>query len=152
MILVTGIPMAFGKPILDARHVLLCSFIINIFVMLILSDDKKSVPHSNIEQYKIKSLKTHISSNKNLILTVAAASLSAIFVPMIMDILGVFGHYLYKVEFSLFSVLWLHLTLAYYVRYTSVLNVRQALKNKKMIALFIGIAVFAFAISLIAPF
>lgn len=152
MILVTGIPMAFGKPILDARHVLLCSFIINIFVMLILSDDKKNVPHSNIEQYKIKSLKAHISSNKSLILTVVGASLSAIVIPMIMDIIGVFGHYLYKVEFSLFSVLWLHLTLAYYVRYTSVSNVRYALKNKKMIALFIGVAVFAFAISIIAPF
>ncbi len=152
MILTVGLPMTFGKPILDARHVLLFSFVFDVFVLLILADDRTVVPHINIEQYKITTLKKHVSNNAWLLLSASVASLLAIIIPMIMEALSIFGHYLYRVEYLFFAVLWLHVTLTYYIRYGSIFNIKPAVKNKKMLALFISVAIFALASIFIKPY
>ncbi len=151
-ILLCGIPMIFGSPILDARHVLACSFIMDIVVLFMFASDKTFCNTSNLEQYKIKPLKSHLKSNKLLMISVAAASAFAILLPMLMDILGVFGQYLYRTEYLFCVMLWLHLAFAYYIRYTSILNLRSALKNKLIICLFCGTVIFVAAISIFTRF
>lgn len=152
-VLTVALPMAYGKPILDARHVLLCSFIIDVAVMLMLALDKKARGGANDDKhiYRIKPLKQHISSDKMLMLSALIASVVAIFLPLIIESTGLFGTYLYQVEYLLCTVLWLHITLIYYTRYDSVKNIRSVIKNKWFLGIVGGCVVFVLIVSVITP-
>lgn len=150
-ILTVALPMAVGKPILDARHVLLCSFIIDIFVLLILAFDNASTSRS-VKQFKIRSLKEILRTNRTLNLCTVIASVGALLLPLLMNMLGIFGAYLYRVEYLFCAVLWLHLILIYCVRYGTVFNVRNAIKNKLFVALLVFAVVFVALTKIIPAF
>ena len=152
-ILTVALPMAYGKPILDARHVLLCSFIIDVVVMLMLSLDKKACGGAEDDKriYRIKPLKKHISADRMILISAIAASIAAIFLPLLVELTGVFGAYLYQVEYLLCTVLWLHITLIYYTRYNSIKNIRAVFKNRWLLGITGGCAVFILVVSLIDP-
>ncbi len=150
-ILTVGIPMAVGAPILDARHVLFCSFIVDIFVLLMLANDKTPLPHNSISKYKIVSLKQQLTDAKRLVLCTAIASFACILLPMLMDTVGIFGNYLYKSEYLFSSMLYMHLILAYYIRFGSVFAAKAFLKNKIFISLVVGVILFLSISMIIAP-
>ncbi len=150
-ILTVGLPIVFGKPILDARHVLLCSFVMDMIVLLILANSKRSYTENSIKELKVRYLKKCVLSNKYLMISVLSASIFAILLPMLMHPLGVFGQYLYKVEYMLCAVIWLHLGLAYYIIFGSILNIKYATQNKFFVFLCIGVLLFVISITFISP-
>ncbi len=152
-IILVALPMAYGKPILDARHVLLCSFIMDIAVMLMLALDNKAVgkQKSDCEAYRIKPLKAHIKDNKTLFVAALVAGFAAIFLPLIIDMADIFGAYLYQIEYLMCTLLWLHLIVMFYTRYGSVKKIRQVVKNKWMVGIIIGSYIFVLIISTINP-
>ena len=149
-ILIVALPMAVGKPILDARHVLLCSYIIDIFVLIMLASDKTAVPN-NRKRYGIRSLKEQIFNSRTIMLACLISSLSAILLPMAFDFIGVFGQYLYKIEYLFCAMMWLHFTLAYYIRYGTIFNVKAAIKNKLLLGLILGIIAFVVLVTFVTP-
>ena len=54
--------------------------------------------------------------------------------------IGFMGPYLYRVEYLFFAMLWLNVTVIYYVRYGSIIKIKHAIRNKLFVALVIGIA------------
>ncbi len=151
-ILMCGIPMILGSPILDARHILFCGFIMDITVLLMLANIRRILAANNLDRYKIKPLKMHLGANKPLMISVLCSTVVAIFLPMLMDLTAVFGHYLYRTEYLFCSMIWLHLLLAYYICYGSIFNIRSMIKNKILIGLFLGAAMFVILMSLLSPF
>ena len=151
-ILTVAIPMAFGNPILDARHVLFFSFLIDIAILLTMAFDKSPIKRLKVKLFRISSLSKKITENKGLLISAIIGGISAIVLPMIADLIGVFGPYLYRVEYLFFAVLWLHLALAYYIRYSSVLSVAKIRKNKIFVITLVSVVVFAVLSILIAPF
>ncbi len=137
--ILVGLPMLVGKPILDARHILLCSFIIDVFVLLMLADDRSSAPRGDMDRYRLKTLSEHIAKNKVLFLNVIFTSLFAVFLPMLMDFVNIFGSYLYRVEYMLCTLLMLQFLVIYYIRYSRIKKASLMLKNK----IFLGIAMCA---------
>ncbi len=150
-IIIVGLPMAVGKPILDARHVLFCSFIIDIFVLLMLANDKSGVPKGRTDRHRLKGLREHIVSNKVLMLSVLSVSVFAVVFPILIDMTNIFGVYLYKVEYMFCTLLWLQLLLAYYIRYGSITNVYRLPQNKIFTGLLIGVILFAVCMLVISP-
>ncbi len=151
-VILVGIPMFIGKPILDVRHVLLCSYIFDIFILLMLSNDRTSVPKNKISKHSLLSLREHITKNKVIMYAVIAASLLALVLPLLMDITNVFGAYLYKIEYMFCTLLGLQLLIAYYVRYGSITRISHLLKNKLFIGLIAATVIFVILMFAIMPF
>ncbi len=151
-ILTAGLPTVFGKQVLDARHILLCGFLFDLFVLLMFANDTKTIPHSNINQYKIKDLKSHISMYGNMLMCVLISAVFAIVLPEIMGAVGIFGHYLYKTEYLFCAVLWLHLIFTYYIRYGSIVNIRKIINNKLLLGLVASVVLFVILLFAISPF
>ncbi len=151
-IILVGLPMLIGKPILDARHVLLCSYIMDIFVLLMLSDDRSGIPKGNQNKLKLSSMREHILHNKVLMTAVLVASLFAVILPVLMDTVNVFGAYLYRIEYMFCALLGLQLSVAYYVRYGSIAKISQLLRNKLLLGLAAAVLLFALCLFTIKPF
>ena len=146
------LPMVFGKTILDGRHVLICSFVIDIFVLLMFALDKKAPTNKIKKIRKISSVKQQIIENKSLVIPSALGAVVAIILPIIIDTLGLIGPYLYKTEYLFFAMLWLHVAMLFFVRYENIFNIGQAIKNKFFIGITVGVVAFVALIMLITPF
>ena len=148
-IIIVAVPMALGAPALDARHVVLCSFLIDILVLLMLATDKTPVPPVKWHKYKLVSLKQHILGEKKLLLCSLVSGIVAILLPVLMNAVGIFGQLLYDVEYYFCATLWLHLVLAYYIRFQSVLKIKYVLVNKYFLGLTLGSIAFTVLVSMI---
>ncbi|MBE6535183.1 MAG: cation-transporting P-type ATPase [Ruminococcaceae bacterium] len=148
-IILVALPMAFGTPALDARHVVLCSFLIDILVLLMLASDKTQAPSAKRHKYGMMTLKMHILSENRLLICALASGIVAITLPVLMNAVGVFGQLLYDVEYYFCATVWLHLVLAYYIRFQSVLRIKHVLKNKYFLGLTLGTIAFISLISIV---
>ena len=141
-ILLVALPMALGVSVLDARHILLCSFLLDLLVLLLFAFDKTPVPQGVIKYSRIRSPKLVLLANKRLALCAVGAGFGALVIPMAVNAIGIFGPYIYRVEYMFFAMIWIHIVLAYYIRYGSVSKIKFALKNKKLFALVASALVF----------
>ena len=92
-------------------------------------------------------LRQHIYTDKNILIATAFASVVAILLPIWIDAIGIFGSYLYQTEYLFCSVLWMHLAIAYFVRYVSIKNIGKVLTNKWFLGIISGCIVFLGLIS-----
>ena len=151
-LMLVAIPMAYGRPILDSRHVLVCSFLLDLFVLLTMAVDKRAAGTSvDKQEYRISTLKKHIRSNYDLMISALVSSILAIVLPIVIGNIGVFGMYLYQVEYMLSAMIWLHLTAAYYSRYGSVKNIKAFVKNKGFLGILLGSVAFVWISSTFSP-
>ena len=150
-IIIVAVPMALGNPALDARHVVLCSFLIDILVLLMLASDKTQVPTAKRHKYNLTSLKQYIINENKLLLCAIISGIVAILLPLLMNAVGIFGQLLYDVEYYFCATIWLHLVLAYYIRFQSILRIKYVLKNKYLLGLVLGAITFTVLISVINP-
>lgn len=150
-ILLVGIPMVLGRIILDARHVLLCGFILDIAALLTLALDNGKVDESMRGKYRIKPLKAQLRADKQLLLGASLASLLALLLPLLMEAVGVFGTYLYRVEYLTCVILWLHLLVLYFISFGSVKNASRLLASRRLPAVILGTVAFVAATFIIAP-
>ena len=137
-LLIVGIPMIFGRSILDARHVLVCSFLVDPVVLIMFALSTR--PSRRTEVKKISTLRSHVRSDASLTIVSAVSAIIAVCLPMLVDMIGFMGPYLYRVEYLFFAMLWLNVTVIYYVRYGSIIKIKHAIRNKLFVALVIGIA------------
>ena len=150
-IIVVAVPMAFGNSALDARHVVLCSFIIDILVLLMLASDKAQASSIKRNKYSLISLKHHILIENRLLLCALISGVVAILLPILMNAVGIFGQLLFDVEYYFCVIIWLHLVLAYYIRFQSVIRIKYILINKYFLGLTLGAVAFLILVSVINP-
>ena len=124
---------------------------LDIAILLTFAFEKTPIRKNKIKHFRINTLRGKITENRGLLISVSVGSVSAIVLPMIADIMGIFGPYLYRVEYLFFATLWLHLMLAYYIRYSTVLSLAQIVKNKIFMTTLISAAVFVLLCIIIAP-
>lgn len=151
-IIMIALPMIYGKPILDARHVLVCSFIIDFAVLLMLSFDKKAAGTGIEQGHRITSLKNHLLSNDCLMIAAIISSTLTIFLPILFSSVGIFEMYVFQVEYLLSAIIWLHLTVAFYTRYNTIKNIALPLKNKWFFSIMLGCIAFVALTSTIPSF
>ena len=148
-VLTVSVPALLGKPLLDARHLLLCSFILDMFVLLMLAGDRTVLLNAKRKQFAIASLGKHIKNESRLMITSLVATAVVILIPVLSEYVFGIGNFTYSMEFNFLSILWLHLLLCYYVRYGSVKKIKGILKNQMMLAIFAGVILVAVVILLI---
>ena len=148
-IILVALPMALGNPALDARHVVLCSFLIDILILLMLASDRTQVAPINRNRFGMTTLKQHILRENRLLLCALVSGIVAIILPVLMNAVGIFGQLLYDVEYYFCATLWLHLVLAYYIRFQSAVRIKYVLQNKYFLGLTLGAIAFTVLISMV---
>ncbi len=144
-----ALPMLFGDTVLDARHIAVCGFIIDMLVLLMFAFDKK--PCLNRAYDTAFTLRSYIKNNMPLWISTLVAGIFAIVVPIVVDYIGFMGPYLYETEYLFCALLWMHPTILYFIRFGNIRNIEKAIKDKAYIALCAGIIVFVALMHLIAP-
>ena len=146
-------PMLFGKWILDARHLLLCSCVFDIFAFFSFLENQKASKRRTAQKYfSQKRIREAAFADYGMIAATIAATASFFFLPMIFDIIGVFGKYLYPVEFSFVALIFLHWTMLFVMRYEANGRCfRSLLGDLSLILEAIVIVIFLFAVFLWQP-
>jgi hypothetical protein len=149
-ICMVAIPMLFGKTVLDARHIVLCGFIIDLLVLLMFAVDRRP-SGTRSTAYSCYSIKSYATQNKHLWISTVVAGIFAIAIPKVVDYLGFMGQYLYETEFLFCALLWMHPVILYFVKYGGIQNIAKAITDKLYLLLCGGILVFVALLHIIEP-
>lgn len=115
------LPMLFGQWVLDAKHVLLGSCVLDVFAFFSCLENQETSNRSAIPQYfSEKRSSKSIFFDFGMFVATVTALFSVFFLPMLFDVIGIAGKYLYPVEFSFVAMIVLHWAVLFTVRYEAV--------------------------------
>ena len=128
-----GIPMLLGDAILDARHIMLCAFVLDIFAFFSFMKRKGVYMDRRAKNYcDISSKKEYFIGDNAMLISSVVASATAIVLPRIVDLLA--GGYDYKTEVLFTSLLLMHLISYAAVYYgNNVGDIKNIYKNKLLL-------------------
>ena len=131
--IMVGVPMFFGDAILDARHIMLCSFVLDLFVFFAFMTRERVRSRRREKNYcDVNSLKEYFIGDEPMIISSVCAAVVAIVLPRIADFIG--GDYDYKLECLFTSLLLLQIVflgIAYYGN--NFAEIKNIYKNKLLI-------------------
>lgn len=104
------IPMLFGSDALDARHILFCGMIIDLFVLFRSATIKRSGGRGRRYENMMRDFASPIYSNAGFIISFSAGSLFAALLPEVMAFLPFAPSYLCKTEYLFITMILLHFT------------------------------------------
>lgn len=144
------LPMLLGDAILDARHIILCSFVLDmlVFTSFMIRTGRKR-RRLEKDYCGVTKLKEYLLGDKASVISSIAASLTAIALPIIADI--VLGGYDYKTEGAFVSLVIVHLASFIMVYYGN--DMRELLhfyRNKMLLiemAFIIALLILCFTIT-----
>jgi hypothetical protein len=147
-----AVPMLLGSIALDARHILFCSFIIDLasFALFSISNDTYS-EQKGLKDWWDGKIKIHISEDRRLFISALCASAALIILPRIVGFLGWGGQYLYEEGCSFAGLVYLHLTVFFVLRFGIPSNYKRILKNVPLVVCVIGILMIFSLVFLIEP-
>lgn len=133
-ILIVALPMLFGDAILDARHVVICSYIFDVFVFFAFMLRQTRRRRGGEKNYcQVNKIKEYLMGDRPMLVSSVVSSLCAILLPVLADFLV--GKYDYKAEVLFTSLLLLHLVSFFFIYYGNDLKAaRYIYKNKMFIA------------------
>ncbi len=109
-LLAVALPMLFGSAALNARHILVCSFVIDLVALVLFWQRREMVDgHEPMSQ----GLGEYLERHRELWISAAVGALSLVILPRLMDFLAWIGPFYFKVEFSFSAILYLHLTVLF---------------------------------------
>lgn len=135
-LLVLGLPMLVGQIILDARHVLLLSFVMDAlaFVCVFFRIGQRSAPsgeRGNRFQLRLRSF----FEDRRALLTASLSAVSILLLPEWVGLLGWMGRFLYKTEFFLSALLFLHIAVLFCTCYRGIgVTVGALLRDRALMA------------------
>ena len=144
-----ALPMLFGTVSLDARHILVCSFIIDL-VALILFTGRQTYTVTRVSEYD--GFFDYVKAHKPLWNASTVGTLLLVFLPQIMGWIGWIGPYHFKVEFSFSSILYMHLAALFIFLVGRPRSLREMFDYKGFWALVGGILAFLTLCFVIEPF
>jgi len=147
-------PMIFGKWVMDARHLLVCSCIFDVVAFFSFLENQKTADRRRIPNYfSGRGIKNAALSDRGMIAATIAASVAVFVLPMIFDVIGLLGKYLYPVEFSFMAMLFLHWAVLFVMRFDADgRHWRILLSDFPLILEAIMIAIFLLALLIWEPF
>lgn len=148
-LIAVALPMLFGSASLNARHILVCSFLFDIAVLFSFCRNKKTNFGKRETLDFSSSFQNYVSNRRAVWIGGIAASLSIGLLPYFMEWLGWIGPYLYKVEFCFSAILLLHIAVFCELRYG---GIGEAWRKKDVLALFFGTLLFLMLCFFIKPF
>ncbi len=110
------LPMIFGGAFLDARHALLCGFIIDPMVMMIFVRERCGAENAKGHRSFLREFKAPIRNNTGILMASALGALCAVILPNIVGSIGIMGAYFYQTEYLFISMILLHITVMYCIR------------------------------------
>ena len=132
-LIIVGVPMFFGDAILDARHIMLCAFVLDLFVFFSFMIRKGAFIDKRAKNYcNVRSIKEYFAGDKAVIISSVVASAVAVALPIIADFFA--GSYDYKLEGLFTSLLLLHMASFVLVYYgNKIEDISKIYKNKLML-------------------
>jgi len=121
-LLCVALPMLFGSAALNARHILLCSFVIDLVSLTLFWQRKEYARH---RAPKYQRFGDYLSTHKDMWIASVSAALTLVLLPRLMDFLAWIGPYYFQTEFSFCAILYLHLT----VLFAFLIGKKQSLKD-----------------------
>lgn len=149
------LPMIFGEAFLDARHALLCGFVIDLAVMLIFVAERCGTENARSFASILGEFRSPLKHNAGMIAAAAGGALVSVILPNLVGAIGIFGQYFYQTEYLFISMILLHITLMYCIRFDNLRRFGTAEINKWAIALdafVLLFVIFCFAIEPIGVF
>lgn len=150
--IMVGIPMIFGDAILDARHIMLCAFVLDFFAFFSFMMRKGVYLDRRAKNYcNINSQKEYFIGDNAMLISSVVASAFAIMLPRIVDLLA--GGYDYKTEVLFTSLLLLHFISYIAVYYgNNIKDIKNIYKNKLLLIELAVILVVWVASFTVSPF
>ena len=132
--IIVGVPMLFGDTSLDARHIMLCAFVLDLFAFFSFMIRKGSYKSKGTKNYcDVTSKKGYFFGDNAMLLSSVISAVAAIVLPRITDFFA--GSYDYKTEVLFTSLLLLHLISYATVYYgDNISEIKNMYKNKLMLA------------------
>ena len=155
-ILTIAFPMLFGYSTADARQILFLGFVFDFFIMMVfVSDnrrvlgDRKKLRSSLINQGVIEIVK----ENKTLSISALIGALLTLILPRLFDVIGVFGSYLYRAEFTFISLVLMQMLTFFFIYSGDFKNKKIYLRlvNNKWIRITLAVTVLFTLICFITP-
>ena len=143
-------PLLFGDAVLDSRHVVLCSFGLDVMVFIAFMI-RNSRRRGRLEKdyCAVYRLRDYFVGDKAIVISSIVSSAVAILLPWLIDIIG--GGYEYKTEGAFLSLLSIHLVAFIAVYYGNDLKeLLHFYKNKLLLiesAVILAITVLCFAVT-----
>jgi hypothetical protein len=145
------LPMIFGEAFLDARHALFCGFIVDIMAMMIFVYERCGAENAKGHRSFLGEFKAPLRNNAGILISSASGALFAVILPNIIGSLGFMGQYFYQTEYLFISMILLHVTLIYCIRFDNLRRFGAADMNVFAVALDISVALFLILCFLIEP-
>ena len=143
-LLISVIPMLFGTMILDARHILFCSCILDILVLLMFLDNNDPNRNMTKKNYcAVNRISDYFTGDSPMMLATLVASGSVLILPELLGWLSFAGTYDGKKEFAFIAMILLHLTAVTCLYYGK--NIRQVIqiyRNKFLMSEILIVLVF----------
>ncbi len=138
-LLAVALPMIFGSSALNARHILACSFVIDLVALILFW--RRREPSGAYEPMS-QSFAEYADRHRVLWIAAATGALSLVILPRLMDLLAWIGPFYFKVEFSFSAILYLHLTALFILLFGHPRDLSSVLRNKGFWILTAGTLIF----------
>ena len=131
--LVLGLPMLTGQIVLDARHILLLSFVMDAWAFVCVAlrvGNRRVLPTENGFRLRLRDF----FGDRPSLLSASLAAVSVLLLPEWIGLLGWMGRFLYKTEFFLSALLFLHVTVLLCTCYRGIkVRLDMLLRNRCLI-------------------
>ena len=129
------LPMLFSESHLDARHALLCGFLLDIGVMMVFVREKCGVETARGFRALSREFRTPIKNNAGILIAASIGGLLAVILPAIMSSFAFMGGYFYQTESLFISMVLLHVALMFCVMIDNLRRFGKAELNKTAVML-----------------
>ncbi len=117
-IIVLMLPMLLGQWILDARHLLFCSCVLDVFAFFSFLDAQdQTLGRADASRLNRKRFRDIFMTNRRWLIATLIASFSVLILPWGLDLLDFAGKYLYPREFSFVALLFLDWSILFALRF-----------------------------------
>ena len=148
-LLCVALPMLFGSAALNARHILICSFVIDL-VSLVLFWQRKEYAQTRAPKYQ--RFGEYVITYKPMWIASVSAALTLVLLPRLMDFLAWIGPYYFQTEFSFCAILYLHLTVLFSCLIGQTKSFKDLLSKKGFLFLCAGTLLFLMLSFVVEPF
>ena len=109
-ILLTALPMLLGETILDARHILFCSCVMDAFAFWLFSNDRALRASGGLNYLAVKKPTQYVRMDRPMLWGSVAACASCFILPFALSMTGWTDPFLYRTEYFFSALVLLHLS------------------------------------------
>ena len=145
------LPMVFATAPVDVRHLLLCGFLVDIGVMMVFANETSGAENARGYRRLSEELSKPLWQNFGMILAATLSALLAVILPRVIGYMDLFGQFLCETEYTLVSMMLLHICVMYALRLESYRKYPSMRINRYAVLVVVLSLLFLFACFVIEP-